>query len=700
MIVRTARIAEVVQLANRSWSATERLEIAELVKANGAIYEGDLTRQITHLISFRTEGDKYKAAKNWGLHIVSIEWLRDSLERGMILEEKLYDPALPPEERGKGAWDRTKPKRTSPGKRSRDDSSTSLDGGRRKLRRTASTKLGSQNESIWGDIVGGGMVAQVARSGVWEANNDQAAVRNESTSRRQSDQGSSMRMLELTADHQPSIQGVFSGCRFYLEGFGLKKSSILSGHLTPHGADVAGTLEDLLAPRQNDLPLRLFRIVPSDLPISKHSPLPESHLSVETITEWWVELCLHHKKFMEPTENVIGRPFPKFPIEGFREIIASSAAFTGIDLLHVTRAVKLLGGTYSEFLTPKSSVLITKSVEKLRKDKFDYAQEYKIPIVNAAWLWDSISVGMLLPFQKYRCRLAKRTESLSRSGSLAVSKEIQQHGRSKSEISKSVQRSDSHSSNSAARPPRNLGLDTTAFTADEPVAVKEEDSPSLLQTLANASNSSTKPSTGTEPLAEINNNSPTRTVSTASAPENHPAPRPQAEINSAISNLLAKTKSSSKHPDESEPTEGRKRGANRILGRAASNVSTASTHFSRASSVDSTATHGRPVEYPSNSASGPSTTNEQVEKFLDASNDRNIDKSLDSQPPMTQLQYEDPESKEYQEMVQAKMRGEKFEIGGKRTGLKEKSITLGDIAGASGVHKGRSKRERAPPGFR
>src|SRR5271155_4247278 len=81
-------------------AAMERLEIAEQVKANGAIYEGDLTKQITHLISLRTEGAKYKAAKSWGLRIVSVEWLRDSLERGMILDEKLYDPALPETERG------------------------------------------------------------------------------------------------------------------------------------------------------------------------------------------------------------------------------------------------------------------------------------------------------------------------------------------------------------------------------------------------------------------------------------------------------------------------------------------------------------------------------------------------------------------------------------------------------------------------
>src|SRR5271156_1983379 len=116
MTVRTICHSQIHDFADKL-AATERLEIAEQVKANGAVYEGDLTKQITHLISFRTEGAKYRAAKSWGLRIVSIEWLRDSLERSMILDEKLYDPALPEEERGRDAWDRTKPKRTSLGKR-------------------------------------------------------------------------------------------------------------------------------------------------------------------------------------------------------------------------------------------------------------------------------------------------------------------------------------------------------------------------------------------------------------------------------------------------------------------------------------------------------------------------------------------------------------------------------------------------------
>jgi DNA replication regulator DPB11 len=87
----------------------------------------------------------------------------------------------------------------------------------------------------------------------------------------------------------------------------------------------------------------------------------------------------------------------------------------------------------------------------------------------------------------------------------------------------------------------------------------------------------------------------------------------------------------------------------------------------------------------------------QMEHLMNVGNDRNAEKDIDSQPPATQLQYDDPESKEYKERVMARMLGEK--VDPKRKGLtKEKGITLGDISG--GI-KSRGRRNlKAAPGFR
>lgn len=612
----------------------------------------------------------------------------------MILDEKLYDPALPPLERGKGAWDRTKPKRTSLGKRSRGDSIANLEGGKRKLRRTASTKLGSQSESMWGDIVGGGSFAQVRRSGVWETS--EPAAPKEPVAGRPPGQAANTKTLEAAVD---PIRGMFSGCRFYLDGFNLKESGVLNNHLSSHGAEVIGTLKELLDPTPNDPPLHLFRVMPASLPVSERVELAESDVQVQTITEWWVERCLHHKRFMNPADHVIGRPFPKYPIQEFSDMTISSATFSGIDLLHVKRAIDLVGGIYSEDMTPKSSILITQSLDKLRKDKLNHAQQWGIPIVSAAWLWESISAGAWLPPQTYLCEPSRRTECLP-APRMDRSKGNTRHGRSQSEIAAPISKANSSLSASGAK----LGesrLDRTAFATNESTT----DEPKNLQT--DDSNSTPCLSPSSEPLSEINNNTCASAVSTAPAPPNHPAPAPQADINNAISNLLAKTKTSAKPPDETETGEGRRRGTNRILGRAASNISTTSTSLSRASSVDSTATHGQPVKYPPYpNASGRTETSEsaseQVRRFANASSDRNVENN-DTPPPATQLQYDDPESKEYQEMAMAKMKGEKFDRGdGRKARVKERSITLGDVAEAARIpgHRSRPKRDRAAPGFR
>ena len=122
----------------------------EFVTANGGEFRFDLTKTVSHLIARAPEGQKYTFARQWNIKVVSLKWFEDSLERGMILDEKLYEPSLPIDEQGIGAWNRAAPsnfeKRAKP---------TATGGQRpRKLRRVASTKLGGQTDGIWTDIVG------------------------------------------------------------------------------------------------------------------------------------------------------------------------------------------------------------------------------------------------------------------------------------------------------------------------------------------------------------------------------------------------------------------------------------------------------------------------------------------------------------------------------------------------------------------
>lgn len=123
-----------------------------MVTENGAEYRKDLTKTVTHLIAKNADGEKYKFATQWNTKVVTMKWVHDSLERGMILEESLYHPLLPPEKQGVGAWNRS----ASTIKDKYRENKGSSNPRPRKLRRIASAKLSGQNEGIWDDIVGSG----------------------------------------------------------------------------------------------------------------------------------------------------------------------------------------------------------------------------------------------------------------------------------------------------------------------------------------------------------------------------------------------------------------------------------------------------------------------------------------------------------------------------------------------------------------
>ncbi|KAM3083782.1 protein kinase activating protein dpb11 [Clarireedia jacksonii] len=659
---------------------TERSQIAEKIKENGGIYDGNLTKSVTHLISFRTEGNKYKAAKNWGLRIVSIEWLHDSLERGMILHEQYYDPALPPAERGKGAWDKEKPRLNSSKKRARGKSLAG-DEGKKKLRRTASSKLSTQSQSLWGDIVSGGNVIEVPRSGVWG--------NTESPLPLQTNQPVESRGVtpEPAPPYEPSElppkYGIFGDCCFQAHEFSAKHTRILSNHLLAHDGEVLQSDKGLIELSAASPHKRHFMIVPYDLPATKYPELPESGSRIEIITDWWVERCLHHKQFMEPSAHVIGRPFPSFPIKGFSDLNISSAAFSGIDLLHVKKATSLLGAKYSEDMTPLSSVLVTKSIVSLRRDKLEHAQEWKIPIVTADWLWDSITGGTRLPFGKYRCRAARQPASAP-----AINKESHPGGfndpdKTNTSFETSCSKASTLPSRSGTKPSRIPDLDSTAFDQETPNQVINDEQDSAPQLIPTTATSSTPPPCKSEPLAELHPNSPTKTHNSTDSSINHHStthglPKEDPDPNhAAITDLLAMTR----RPVSSESLSHKRQRQPRtkIMGRAMSNVSTAS-------SVDSTATTGNAVQYPEERP--------EVDALMNLDGGRHVEKR-DTLPPSTQLGYEDPESDEYRMRVRAIMEGKEGEPVQMPKVMKERSVTIGGLVAPKGPAARTRGREKA-----
>ncbi|KAH8144935.1 uncharacterized protein LAJ45_11056 [Morchella importuna] len=125
----------------------DRKKIEDLVSGHGASYHPDLTRHVTHLIAAAPTGKKYEFAMNNDISVVTVEWLHESLERGMALEESCYDPRLPKEKLGAGA--KPAPRTTATAESLPEASS------KRKIRKRAGDLLGSQISTFMGLIKNG-----------------------------------------------------------------------------------------------------------------------------------------------------------------------------------------------------------------------------------------------------------------------------------------------------------------------------------------------------------------------------------------------------------------------------------------------------------------------------------------------------------------------------------------------------------------
>lgn len=87
--------------------------------------------------------------------------------------------------------------------------------------------------------------------------------------------------------------------------------------------------------------------------------IPQQVLQPAVVTDMWIERCLHRQSFIEPHANVTNTPFLRFPVTGktflsiklgqsyqnvgFEKLVISSTAFQGVDLLHLSKAAKLMG---------------------------------------------------------------------------------------------------------------------------------------------------------------------------------------------------------------------------------------------------------------------------------------------------------------------------------------------------------------------
>lgn len=179
---------------------------------------------------------------------------------------------------------------------------------------------------------------------------------------------------------------------------------ILHRHLEFNGARCVDSLSDFASPSIPKTGQELYIMVPYQTPRSQIPSTEEMAFECEVVTDMWLEKCLHARALVPPETHIASTPFPKFPIPGFGGLRVCSTGFGGIDLLHVSKLVNLMGASYDEVLTPKASVLICNDPQTASQAKLRHTREWAVPAVSADWLWISIQTGQRKPFEPYIVR--------------------------------------------------------------------------------------------------------------------------------------------------------------------------------------------------------------------------------------------------------------------------------------------------------
>ncbi|KAI5860566.1 hypothetical protein GGS23DRAFT_599375 [Durotheca rogersii] len=694
--------------------------IEEKVVANGGEYVCDLSKRVTHLIVCEPHGKKYLAARKWGIRTVSIEWLHDSAERGMILNEDCYDPTLPEGERGKGAWTRRDPSSASLGKRPRDGMAPlPAEESRRKLRKTASMKLMSQKDNVWSDI----LVKQSATD-----LSSLAPAPDEPPTSIPSIPTADPPVSVVDGPHppesgsgsrlQPVGGGVFSSCRFYVHGFSQNRREVVNQHISSHGGHVSSSIEDAASPARDEPPGPRYLVVPQSSQPSSHPKLPEG---MHIVTEFYIERCVHNKTLFNPTEHVLGQPFPQFPIDGFGKLTICTTGFRNEQLNQVEKALVQLGANYSERLNPQCSLLLCPSLNLVRKQKLDFAVVSRIPVVDVEWLWQCIATGCLVPRDKFL--LARSLYKAAERPDAPAAKENDQATRPRLEpMRKEFPRSN-------PRPPAaKSGIDMTAFEddtltpqqADGRQRVTEEESyyetapthqpegmdidPDLVSAPLSGTGSSVANKSQSQPKAapvprkikrfptggEIGDSQSDQDSGTPLEPagkdddiaedaderqkqregKSRVAAAEREEMAKRLDSLVGVVGTAPGSYDASKPASApapRQRRKREILGRAASNVSAASSASADsappaaggprlASARKGSPAAARPDAAPS-AAAGAFGLLDKMMMMEEAAGDDAAANGASSPPRATQLQYDNPEARRHRATVLSRMLG-------------------------------------------
>lgn len=161
----------------------------------------------------------------------------------------------------------------------------------------------------------------------------------------------------------------------------------------------------------------IFWIVPHDADDQTDKDLQSSGIPIHDqdiwLTEIWLEKCLHSKKFVPAESHPLYEPFVAGHIAGCEGLVVCPTSFSGVDLLHFSKAVKATSAKYDETLNKQTSVLVCNSEASINPEKLRYALSNNIPVVSQQWLWDCMRSGELRKVDEYTLEKTGLTQSMS-----------------------------------------------------------------------------------------------------------------------------------------------------------------------------------------------------------------------------------------------------------------------------------------------
>lgn len=380
-----------------------RAQLQHNVIQNGGQYSGDLTKDVTHLIAAIPDGKKYEFASHWGIKIVSVKWYKDTLDRRMQLDEKLYHPTMLPEVQGLGARELRIREDQITRKRRVEQPQPEAN---RKIRRTASTKFNAQNEEMWRDIAGGS--AQDVDHSMSNSSRQVRPLPNI--------QGNAIDLNSLVtgpaaprpvSDGRLPPTGILAGAHFVMRGFDLKKKDLLHSTLEMLGATMHESIGSLRKDDagQNSSKYLILWHASDHSKLVNREELPED---IAIVTELWLEWCMTMKKLIPIKEYPFGRTVQRISVPNISKVVVNTSGFHQLSTLHISKIVNCVGAKYSEIFTPEVSVLVCHSAG-VNRDKIVCAQTWSIPVVGRDWLVKLMTAGRIPSFEQYLLGVSKNS---------------------------------------------------------------------------------------------------------------------------------------------------------------------------------------------------------------------------------------------------------------------------------------------------